>query len=168
MPFLLTVFIDTDDDAAIVFEGKSYCFYGDDLKISRTFDTLEECYAFLHNEIKITPNQKVSECLHSWVEEFIAYRKAGDDWHGIHGNQTVEIWIDSVEAVKPVLVVDKTCNSCRCWESGFCGIVDHYKGPQTEPATLFQIEASADDDSNLQASLRTGPDFGCILYQPRN
>jgi hypothetical protein len=94
MPVMISVLIDTDDDAEIVFEGKSYCYYRDDLKISRVFDTVEECYAFLRNEIKITPNQKVSECLHRWIEEFITYHKAGEDWQGIHCNQTVEIWID--------------------------------------------------------------------------
>ncbi len=35
----------------------------------------------------------------------------------------------------------------------------------TQPdANGFAIRASADDDSNLQAELITGPDFGCIRW----
>lgn len=96
MPYLLSVFIDTDDDALIQFEGNLYCFYGEDLDINRTFDTVEECYAFLQTKIEIMPGFKVSECLEDWIETFIDHHKAGKDWYGIHGNQTVEISIDEV------------------------------------------------------------------------
>lgn len=58
-----------------------------------------------------------------------------------------------------------TCKDCRFWEDGVCDMVDTC-GVAAKPETLFQIEAWADDDSNLGAKLRTGPDFGCIHHVP--
>jgi hypothetical protein len=31
----------------------------------------------------------------------------------------------------------------------------------------FGVHASADDDQGLEARLVTGPNFGCILFQPK-
>jgi len=85
--------IDTDDDAQITFEGKNYCFYGDDLRIQRTFRTVQECYDFVKTAIVIKPGFKVSKALTEWIDDFIETHKRGEDWFGIHGNQTVEIEI---------------------------------------------------------------------------
>lgn len=91
--FTIYIDIDTDDDAQITFEGKDYCYYGDNLKVQRTFRTVQECYDFLKTEIIIKPGFKVSNALTEWIDEFIETHKKGEDWFGIHGNQTVEIEI---------------------------------------------------------------------------
>ena len=96
MGYLLSVFIDTDDDAQIRFEGKKYCFYSENLRIHRVFETVEECYSFLKTAIYVEPGFKVSECVDEWIQDFIDSHRLGNDWYGIHGNQTVEISIDSV------------------------------------------------------------------------
>ena len=91
--FSVHVFIDTDDDALVIFEGNRYCFYGDDLDVHREFRTIKECYEFLRADILIPPGYKVSESLGEWIEEFIDMHQRGYDWQGVHGNQTVEIGI---------------------------------------------------------------------------
>jgi hypothetical protein len=92
-PFTLHASFDTDDDAEIIFDGESYCHYGPYLDISLGFNTREEAYAYLREEIKITPGFKCSEVLAQWIEEFIACDKAGEDWDGVHGNQKIDIRI---------------------------------------------------------------------------
>jgi hypothetical protein len=63
-----------------------------------------------------------------------------------------------------------TCKNCRWWGSAFDGECDF---PNTvfsdiDKATLFVVNVSADDDSNLQCSVMTGPDFGCIHFAERD
>jgi hypothetical protein len=68
--------------------------------------------------------------------------------------------------------MDNTCKNCKFWreQSGFAGRgtgkmkCDHVDC-QTEPSKTFEIDATADDDHNLNADLITGPDFGCVLFQ---
>lgn len=60
-----------------------------------------------------------------------------------------------------------TCKTCRWWGvvlEGCCDFVNTIYGEK--PSKRFEIVASADDDSNLQASLCTGPDFGCVHHHP--
>lgn len=60
----------------------------------------------------------------------------------------------------------KTCKTCRWWGrdwQGCCALVDDiFQG-----ARGFEIRATASDDHNLEARLVTGPDFGCILHEPK-
>lgn len=59
----------------------------------------------------------------------------------------------------------QTCKTCVYWESGECDLVNCI---QRDPNTRFEIEANAADDTDLRASLKTGPDFGCIHHSPRS
>ena len=55
------------------------------------------------------------------------------------------------------------CKTCRFWDSdGSCGRVGEWRSP-----VVFEIEVTADDDSNLTTWLKTGPDFGCVLHLPK-
>lgn len=69
------------------------------------------------------------------------------------------------------------CKDCKYW-----GPWGHWPEPaktqecakvgndilMPNPDSYFEILASADDDSNLQATLRTGPEFGCIQFEPKD
>lgn len=61
-----------------------------------------------------------------------------------------------------------TCKDCVFW-----GDPHTRRGQKTcdgwtdDYANTRDVCASADDDSNLQAWLETGPDFGCTLFQPK-
>jgi len=65
----------------------------------------------------------------------------------------------------------KTCRTCVHWTAVFeefseCGLVsidDEYH-PHNNRKELG-LRVTAPDDQGLQAALRTGPDFGCILYE---
>jgi hypothetical protein len=57
----------------------------------------------------------------------------------------------------------ETCKTCFYWENGRCDRVDG----TSHPDFRFEIESSAADDYNLETSLRTGPDFGCVLHEPK-
>lgn len=65
-----------------------------------------------------------------------------------------------------------TCKDCIFWEAHNTFGASR-RG--TCDATTFdfaldrmEVVATADDDSNLQANLVTGPHFGCTLFKPRN
>lgn len=55
------------------------------------------------------------------------------------------------------------CNVCQFWDSdGYCDRVDQWRSP-----IVFDIDVEVSDDTGLRARLKTGPDFGCVLFQPK-
>lgn len=59
------------------------------------------------------------------------------------------------------------CKTCKWWANWktvpTCDRIDHI-----DPIDIrFEITAQADDDSGLFAELLTGPEFGCVLHEPR-
>jgi len=64
-----------------------------------------------------------------------------------------------------------TCNTCRYWSSRL-KIVNNISDcdrPDCKPHKdiTFEINASADDDSNMNVTLLTSGNFGCILHKPK-
>lgn len=63
-----------------------------------------------------------------------------------------------------------TCKTCWWWGREYacaCAFIGTTLAEQS--ATLFiRIEATAADDTNLEAHLYTGPDFGCIHHEDRS
>ena len=66
-----------------------------------------------------------------------------------------------------------TCKFCQFWTHPK---PDYLNGPiigtcdfvgRVTPGQEFRIDASAADDTDLQADLRTGPDFGCVCFKRR-
>jgi len=57
----------------------------------------------------------------------------------------------------------KICKNCKYWAMDYendCGI-------DRDLETFgdgFEIDVTADDESNMQAIFRTGPNFGCIHF----
>lgn len=65
------------------------------------------------------------------------------------------------------------CKHCAWWGVDAKGICDRIAigeevqgGP--EKLTGAFIECDANDDSGLCAELKTGPDFGCVEFRPKN
>lgn len=56
------------------------------------------------------------------------------------------------------------CKNCRWWGRVYEGCCDNV-GAGNE-ATAFDIVATADDDQGLEVVLKTGPEFGCIHFNP--
>lgn len=60
------------------------------------------------------------------------------------------------------------CDTCKHWSrrnatSGTCELIDTF--PSTSnPATSIQVNAYADDDSNLHIAVVTGSEFYCAGY----
>lgn len=50
------------------------------------------------------------------------------------------------------------CKNCVFWDQGECRQVD-----STEQ---FRIDVKVADDHNLEVKLMTGPEFGCVEFQP--
>jgi len=87
--YTLFASFDTDDDCELVYEGKSYCRYGADLRIMRKFPTVEVCKEHLKT-IEVTQGQKASEYVQGVIDDFIS----GDELEvERHGNQVIEIRI---------------------------------------------------------------------------
>lgn len=61
------------------------------------------------------------------------------------------------------------CKDCKFWkqqsiDSGICDRITHCNIPKNRS---FEIDASADDDSNLQTELVTAPEFGCVNFEKK-
>ena len=61
----------------------------------------------------------------------------------------------------------ETCATCKYWGTHFSGACDKVNNIPESKEKFFEIEATAHDDSGLEAMLITGPDFGCNLYRPK-
>jgi len=57
-----------------------------------------------------------------------------------------------------------TCKTCKFWDNGDCDFVTTKldKDPQR-----FEIIVRVSDDHNLDVSLKTGPDFGCVHHSAK-
>ena len=95
----VTAKFDTDDDAELLFEGESYCFYNHDLIIERTFGTPIECYALLRSITMKEHKGGMLEMFNEFVEDAISkHYLQGDGWSSMSGNQQYEINFYDVEA----------------------------------------------------------------------
>jgi len=67
----------------------------------------------------------------------------------------------------------ENCSTCKYWQTSVkdvktglsnCDLPDTTL-PKGEP--FMEIEASADDDSNMNVVLMTSANFGCIAHKPK-
>lgn len=60
------------------------------------------------------------------------------------------------------------CKDCRFWDSDQrCQKADWSVGDYTAPEDVLVAEVSVLDDSGLFVDIRTGPEFGCVLFHER-
>ena len=84
----LEVFMDTDDDAEIFCEGRSYCYYANRLDISEFFPTQELAVQYFRQNIQVGFGHKASEFTHNWLVETANKLEASVYPENISGNQT--------------------------------------------------------------------------------
>lgn len=61
-----------------------------------------------------------------------------------------------------------TCRNCKFWgryKTGVCDRIE-YDNPPTHPGDA-SIDVRVMDDSGLDVWFRTGPDFGCSLFEKK-
>lgn len=57
-----------------------------------------------------------------------------------------------------------TCKNCKHWQSDQeCAALDNDIKP---PTNGLSVEVNVLDDSGLYVTIKTGPDFGCTLFEP--
>ena len=83
----------TDDDAELVYKGKSYCFYSDKLEITYYGETIKECKEHL-KEIKVTPNFKASNMIQKIIDDFLDSNELETSFYG---NQEIDIYIRKIK-----------------------------------------------------------------------
>lgn len=68
------------------------------------------------------------------------------------------------------------CKNCRFWKHhtdqwnnswNACGMVAWVGRNEKIEETGFALYADASDDTGLDAGLKTGPEFGCVLGEPK-
>ena len=61
-----------------------------------------------------------------------------------------------------------TCKTCGWWDSGTCDVPDQTEELSVKEGdtTYMQLVVRVADDTNLNVSLKTGPDFGCVRHVP--
>lgn len=65
----------------------------------------------------------------------------------------------------------KTCGTCKYWAAYHMivlNVADCDRPNCNEDKNMtFDVEATADDDSNMQVVVKTSGNFGCLLHEPR-
>ena len=86
----------TGDDAEILYNGNSYCWYADKLKISKGFDSMKEAISFIVNKIEVKPGYKASEYTEVFLKECCDLIEEGDFpiSHNYSGNQEFDFSLD--------------------------------------------------------------------------
>lgn len=101
MKYFLHLNMFLDDDGRVKYEGKHYCYYEDDLKIIKKFNSRKEIYEFLKKEIVVLEGYKITDCLNGWIDEFIEKNKKDQSYAlSIHGNQEIDIVIYEIKNEK--------------------------------------------------------------------
>ncbi len=59
----------------------------------------------------------------------------------------------------------ETCKTCKFWNNGICNFVDNKSDKDLQ---CFEIVVRVNDDHGLSASLKTGPNFGCVHHSLLN
>ena len=60
-----------------------------------------------------------------------------------------------------------TCKNCKTWYIDWGGVCDFTRYTQNKGPTKLEVMAKANDDTDLNYRLETGPDFGCIHFKRR-
>ena len=59
------------------------------------------------------------------------------------------------------------CKDCRWWGKYITGCCDKVGSPDPEENDAgFDLILEADDDQGLDGQLKTGPEFGCVQFEP--
>jgi hypothetical protein len=81
----------TDDDAEIKYKGNSYCWYSDDLRICKHFETSEDIIKFIQTEIEVVEGYKATELVKLFLKECCELiEDDGEADYSYSGNQEID------------------------------------------------------------------------------
>jgi hypothetical protein len=92
---LLSLFMDTDDDADIMYNGVVYGGLGD-LRITKQFESREDAVKHLTSRIEVMKGGKAYEFTKDWLKESIKQLSIGRTADYIAGNQTYSVSIELI------------------------------------------------------------------------
>jgi len=98
--FNLVVRLNTDDDCPILYKGKQYWFYDEDLKISVSCKDLDEAVDVLICQIKVVDGYKASAWTRTWLDDCAKGLRQGETEFYIAGNQTYDVWLTNSQDSK--------------------------------------------------------------------
>lgn len=61
----------------------------------------------------------------------------------------------------------KICSNCKWWSQVYSNVCNREgdRHTETDPQRSFIVEATASDDTGLEAHLVTAPSFGCVQFE---
>lgn len=94
--YVLMLNMNSDDDAEIQYDGNKYCFYCENLRITKGFDSLQEVKNFILNKIVVTPGFKATDFTKTFLAECCEFIDEGEFpfVHSYSGNQEYEFELD--------------------------------------------------------------------------
>ena len=92
--------MNTDDDCPIKYEGRDYCFYGENLNISIEGSSALDCVSKLLTRIEVGEG-KADQFTKAWLFTAISSILKGDyEPRGYSGNQEFTMWLNAPPAVE--------------------------------------------------------------------
>lgn len=91
----LNLYMDTDDDADIMYNGE-ICGGMGDLRITKQFQSREDAVKHLTSRIEVMKGGKAYEFTKDWLKESIKQLSNGEEVDCIAGNQTYSVNITSI------------------------------------------------------------------------
>jgi len=95
--WLLSVHMNTDDDAEIYYKGKLHCWYGSDLVITKAFKSREKAVAHLRQNVRVIFGGKADEFTAEWLSNAVKQLAVGEDVESVGGNQDYSASVQYVE-----------------------------------------------------------------------
>jgi hypothetical protein len=86
--------MNTDDDAEIVYMGRTYCQLNEDLEILKQFDTRELAVAHVAQNLRVVYGGKADKFTQDWITASIYSLKQGKKAEVVCGNQEYLIEIE--------------------------------------------------------------------------
>ena len=86
LKWTLFVYMDTDDDAQVYYEGKLYCSYADNLNIVKHFKTRELAIDHLRKSVRVIYGDKATKFTADWLSEAVSQLVRGEDVASVSGN----------------------------------------------------------------------------------
>lgn len=85
--YVLSLYMDTDDDAEVLYLGESFCLYSDPLDISKSFDSREEAISHLYHTLRVAYGGKADSNTFNWIKESLQALKREERPESYGGNQ---------------------------------------------------------------------------------
>jgi hypothetical protein len=95
-PVILHIYMNTDDDAEIIYKGNKYCQYNDDLVISAQFASRELAIKHTALNLKVIYGGKADKFTQDWLTASMNALSQGKEAESVCGNQEYSMSIEEV------------------------------------------------------------------------